>query len=282
MPSVVRHTHGALFACLVLAAAGCSRGPGRAGALPATPGTQRAPDPLDVAIAKYSETGDAADLRAYIDAHPEEDRAVVWREMLALDAYKGAWTLGELESWDDEFDPAPMVDTRSLRSLVDDYPDTFAAEMAGAGLDTERHVLEVAALRRLGAPTLNTHVVAFLSGDDSWAAAVDAEEEMGVQIDLGRFRRRHETRIKDTLRRTLLDDGCNTSMGYCRWYATQFASEDGTDEVQTAIKKEWWRRAHPPWQGKAHLQCAYDCARTCREQPVSLDDTCFDGCFERC
>ena len=282
MPNVVRRTRGALFACLVLAGAACSRGPGRAGPLPTTPGTQRSPDPLETAIAKYRETGDAEDLRAYIDAHPEEDRAVVWREMLALDAYKGAWTLGELEAYDDELDPAPMVNTRSLRSLVDEYPDTFAAQMAGAGLDTERHVLEAAALRQLGAPILNAHIVAFLSGDDSWAAAVDADEDAGVQIDLGRFRRRHETRLKDTLRRTLIDDGCSASMGYCRWYAAQFASEDATTEVQTAIKQEWWRRGHPPWQGKAHLQCAYDCARTCREQPVSLDDTCYDGCYERC
>jgi len=267
---------------MVLTTAACSRGPGRAGPLPATPGTQTPPSALDEAITKYRETGDAADLRTYIDAHPDDDRALVWREMLALDAYQGAWTLGELEAYDDEFDPAPMVNTRSLRSLVDEYPDTFAGQMAGAGLDTERHVLEAAALRHLGAPTLNAHVVAFLSGDDSWAATVDTGEEAGVQIDLGRFRRRHEQRLKDGLRKRLLDDACTDSMGYCRWYADQFAREDATADIEVAIKKEWWRRGHPPWQGKAHLQCAYDCARTCREQPVSLDDSCYNACFARC
>ena len=294
MRAVARHlthaaavlTRGALLASVVLATAACSRGPGRAGPLPATPGTSHAVDPLSKAIETYQRTGNAGDLQAYIDVHPGDDRAVVWREMLALDAYERAWTLGDLEAVDDDdvaaFDPAPMVNTRTLKTIVDDYPDTFAAQMAGAGLDTEHHVLEAAALRFLGAPTLNTHVVAFLSGDDTWARGVDTGEDEGVQIDLRRFRRRHEARLKDAVRRTLLDDKCGESMGYCRWYVAQFPADDTTEAIQVAIRKEWWRRGHPPWQGKAHLQCAYDCARTCRDQPVTLDDTCFDTCFERC
>lgn len=278
---------GPLLTGMLAATVVCGGGPGKAGPLPVTPGVMQADDPLEDAIEHYRQTGDAAQLQRAIAVDPDDDRAAVWRELLALSAYEGAWALGEQDDPSpDAHDPAPLVDTRDLKTVVRDYPDTFAAQMARAGLDTQSHVLESAAQRVLSTPALNAHAVRFLAGDDSWSVAVDNGDEEGIQIDLRRFRQRNEAPVRASVRAALLADKCQGAVGYCRWFVERYPDDEAAATLRQAMKTVWYARAHPPWQGKAHLQCAYNCSNTCRTQPVEvpavLTDGCYDACYDRC
>lgn len=272
----------AVLGAMLAATAVCGPGPGRAGPLPVTPGTQVTPDALDKAIAQYEKTGQTQAIAAFIAANPDDERSAIWHELLALAAYDRAWSLGEFdEGRNDLEDPAPVVNTRDLRAVVSAYPGTFAARMAGAGLVTQAHVVESTALRQLVRPVINQRVVAFLSGQDSWVAQLPGGDDDGVQIDLRSFRRRNAASLQQGLADALQTDGCTSAMGYCQWFVVQFPADPATVAIGKAMKRQWYERAHPPWKSKAHLQCAYDCSHRCRAQPT-LDDACYEGCFSKC
>ena len=55
-----------------------------------------------------------------------------------------------------------------------------------------------------------------------------------------------------------------------------------TGELQMAMKDEWYRRGHPRWRGSKFANCAYRCAKNCRNAAEPLDDACYAPCFARC
>ena len=124
-------------------------------------------------------------------------------------------------------------------------------------------------------------VVAFLEGRTDWAHDAFGRNLM-PNVDLDAFRVRHEDGLRASLAARLSEDRCVESMGYCTWYVRNYPEDPVSDDLQAAMKDEWYRRGHPRWRGVRFANCAYRCAKDCRQSAEPLDDACYAPCFARC
>ena len=235
---------------------------------------------LDQAVATYHEEGEIDGLVAWVETHPEHPKYDVWREVVALRTYEGL-VIGDpwiAEAAEDGDDPAvaalPEPSVGELVALVERYPGTL-------GADTAQALLESDGLRRLSVPAFNDSVVSFLEGRDDWVQD-DYGRNLMPNVDLDAFRNRHERTLRTRLGERLADDGCVESMGYCTWYVRQYPKDPLAEQLQVAMKDEWYRRGHPRWRGSKFANCAYRCAKNCRNDAEPLDDACYAPCFARC
>ncbi len=240
----------------------------------------RANTDLDVAAAAYHDDGDLEPLVAWVDAHPDHPEVEVWREVVALRTYESLvigdpWTPAEAEPGEDAaVATLPEPSVPALVALVERYPGTFGAQTAAALLESD-------GLRRLTQPAFNDALVAFLEGRNDWVHDDDGRNLM-PNVDLAAFRDRHEDTLRARLGERLAQSACAESMGYCTWYVDRFPDEPIAGELQAAMKQEWYRRGHPRWRSSRFANCAYRCAKTCRNDAVPLDDACYAPCFARC
>lgn len=235
---------------------------------------------LDHAVVAYHDDGDLAGLAAWVEKHPEHPDHALWEEVVALRVYESVvigdpWSEAPIEEGDDPaVAPLPEPSVPKLRALVERYPNTVAAKTATA-------VLEAEGLRRLTQPPFNDNVVAFLEGNDDWVRDDDGRSLL-PNVDLDAFRSRHEDTLRTRLGERLVEDGCTSKMGYCTWYVQAFPQAPVVTGLTSAMKDEWYRRAHPRWRGKRFANCTYKCAKRCQTQAEPLDDACYAPCFSRC
>jgi len=235
---------------------------------------------LDRAVAEYEADGDLERLTAWVDAHPEHAEVDIWREVVALRSYEALvvgdpWTVEEAKAGEDAaVAPLPEPKAADLVALVERYPGTLGAETAQALLESE-------GLRRLSIPAFNDSVVSFLEGRDDWVED-DYGRNLMPNVDLEVFRSRHEHTLRSRLGERLAEDRCVESMGYCTWYVQRYPEDPVTESLHVAMKDEWYRRGHPRWRGSKFANCAYRCAKSCRNDAEPLDDACYAPCFARC
>lgn len=244
---------------------------GRSGAhtLPVTPGAApEAMDDYDRAIARFRATGEASGVEAMIAARPDDPRTEIWREMLALQAYDAAF-----DPWGTDDPDATAVKPEQLVAVASEYPGTFAAQMATAGIEND-------ALAELKAAPLGSKTLAFLAGSDAWAAG--AASPHGLRIDREGFRRRHAPALADKVAAVILADGCRDTMGYCTWWVEHLDHDPRTEEVRRMMKQVWYKRGRPGWRSKRYATCMRRCARTCRDAAKPLDDSCWEPCAAAC
>jgi hypothetical protein len=234
---------------------------------------------LDEAVARYHDRGELEPLRAWVERNPEHEDAEIWREVVALRSYEQI-AIGDPSA---EAETVAIGDDLALASLPDPdpaelvalavaYPGTIAGRTAQA-------MIEADGLRRLTEPALNPVVVRFLDGDDDWAL-VDGVSM--IEVDGAEFRQRHEVRLAACVAQRLLDDGCQTTMGYCTWWVRRFPNAEVTAAIAEQMQHVWYRRAHPRWQGRNHAHCTFGCARKCRQGAAPLDDGCYEPCVAGC
>lgn len=235
---------------------------------------------LDQAVARYHDDGDLERLTAWVDAHPDHPKVYVWREVVALRTYEtlvigDPWSVEEAGPGEDvAVAPLPEPKAAELVALVERYPGTLGAETAQALLERE-------GLKRLRVPAFNDAVVSFLEGRTDWVRDAYGRNLM-PNVDLDAFRDRHEDGLRASLAARLTEDRCVESMGYCTWYVEAYPDDPVTEELQAAMKDEWYRRGHPRWRGSRFANCAYRCAKDCRQNAEPLDDACYAPCFARC
>ena len=235
---------------------------------------------LDQAVAAYHDDGDLERLTAWVDTHPDHPEVDVWREVVALRTYESLvigdpWSVEEPAAGEDTaVAPLPQPSATELVALVQRYPVTLAAETAAALLERE-------GLERLKVPAFNDAVVAFLEGRSDWVHDAYGRNLM-PNVYLDAFRARHEDGLRASLAARLSEDRCVDSMGYCTWFVATYPEDPATEELQAAMKDEWYRRGHPRWRGSRFANCAYRCAKDCRHSAEPLDDACYAPCFARC
>lgn len=235
---------------------------------------------LDEAVAEYHEDGDLERLTAWVDTHTDHPEADVWREVVALRTYESLvvgdpWSFEEPKDGEDiAVAPLPEPTAAELVALVERYPGTLGAETAQALLETE-------GLKRLSVPAFNDSVVSFLEGRNDWVQD-DYGRNLMPNVDLETFRERHEDSLRARLGERLVEDQCVDSMGYCTWYVRSYPNDPLSGDLQAAMKDEWYRRGHPRWRGAKFANCAYRCAKNCRNAAEPLDDACYAPCFARC
>lgn len=241
---------------------GCARR--EVSAPPPVPVHERGPamDPaLAAAIRAWHEHDDLGPLRAYVRAHPDDDVAARWREVVALHGY-------------DACGHAADPDVDGLRRVVADYPDTMGGRVAALTLAGD-------GLARLRAHNPSPEVVDFLAGGDAWNRGASGEPRVPAD-QAAAIHREHVDEIRDAMARVLLADGCRTALGYCTWWVEHETGHASTRAIRHALDSEWYRRGHPPWKSGEHLRCAQRCVRRCRPEAKPLDDGCHAPCFAKC
>ncbi|MFO0636518.1 MAG: hypothetical protein U0168_27120 [Nannocystaceae bacterium] len=248
-----------MLAALLLAAACRTAGP--PAVPPPPPGAVAAAlDPaLADAVATWRGADDIEPLARYLERHGDDDSLGVWREVVALHRYDLARQR-----------EAPA---QPLREIAVSYPDTVAGQVATATLLDD-------VLASLYGEVPGPKVIDFLEGGRAWAADADGGALPG--LDAEALRRAHGEALRALLAAALLDDGCDSTMGYCTWWLTRLASDPRSPDIAAAAKQTWYRRGHPTWQGGEHARCALRCAKRCRERATPLDDRCYGGCYAKC
>lgn len=258
------------------AGAACAPDPLPPPRLPA-PNAADEPTELERAVDTYHQTGELSPLQAWLRTHPGHPDAELWTEVVALRHYEAA-TFASLEEAQEQGPEVPMIASRNpaaLTDLVQRYPETFAGQ-------TARAVLEHRAVKRLfTGDAVSDAVIAFLDHRRDWLLDEDGEP-LAPNLDVEAFRADKEEVIRERAGDHLVHDGCAKRVGVCTWWVQRYPNAAQTQAIQADLGQIWWNRGHPPWQGKAHLQCAFDCARECRANAVPLDDSCYDPCYARC
>jgi hypothetical protein len=249
--------------------------------------------PLRAAVDRYHETGDLTALQAWLQQHPDDPEAAIWREVVALRDYEdrsyGEWSAiddPDLSGWggpDDAVEYAadgppdaglPERDEAVLRELARRHRGTMVGDTAVAVLDQVRvrSLLQLAVSRR---------VTDLLDGRVDWAEPGQTPDE-AARADFVAFRGRHAPALRQQLADALVADACWTTMGYCTWWIDRYPDDPVTATLGEAQRAVWYRRAHPTWKGNNHTYCAHKCVDACRPQATPLDDACFEPCYLRC
>lgn len=266
------------FFVLGIAVAGCSQGrPGVSispvtDASPITQPQDQDEDPFDQAVVAFHDAENAGPLGKWVDAHPEDPRAELWREILAMRMYE-RFVFGPTDREttpqlgdDPALEPVLGANEAQLRSVLAAYPGTLGARNASARLSAN-------ALDALRDPVLNPKAVAFLDGDDSVCGLAEVDD----------FRLQYQPGIRLRVGREILARGCEDAMGYCTWWVLAFPKDaEFTPGIQAQQEDAWFRRARPRWQSGRFARCAARCAKGCRAEAAPLDDSCYDPCIAKC
>jgi hypothetical protein len=228
-------------------------------------------DPLAQALDAYHDDGDIAPLQAWLAEHPEHPDASLWREVVALRSYERA-----IDRAVDAVPPDQPVRLASadLNAVVLAHPGTLVARTAQAALGES-------VLVQLRDPVLGRRALDFFEGGDAWACDGDGQR-LAPDLDLERFRTRHEATLLQGVERQLRERGCDEAVGWCSWWVERYPDAPGSEAIRADLEEVWYRRGHPPWKSRRHLRCANACARECRPRTTPFDDGCYTTCYAGC
>lgn len=229
------------------------------------------PDPLEQALTAYHDHADIQPLRAWLEEHPDHPDASLWREIVALRSYERA--IGEAVDAAAPGEPVRLA-SADLRPIALAYPGTLVARAAQASLGE-------LVLEHLRQPVLGRPALDFFEGGTAWAC--DARgRPLAPDLDLAEFRARHQASLLEGVAQYLQTNGCESSVGWCSWWVEHFPDAPYTAAIRSDLQAVWYRRAHPPWQGRRHLRCAHACAGQCRSKTSPFDDSCYSSCYAAC